>query len=356
MKLKEIGEIITGNTPKTSNKENYDSNDVCFAKPSDFFSDVTLLNNTEFYISENARDISRIAPKGSILVTCIGIIGKIAILEKECAFNQQINAIKVDDKIANNIYVAYAILFQKNFLQKISNSAVVPIINKTIFSNIEIPLPSIEKQNNIATILCKIDEIIFNRKQQLLKLDELVKSRFIEMFGDPITNEMGWKASLWSKVLNIKNGRNQKEVENSYGKYPICGSGGVMGFADDYITESHSVIIGRKGNINKPILMRERFWNVDTAFGLEPHCEILTVDYLFIYCLFFDFKRLNRAVTIPSLTKADLQDILMPIPPIELQKRFSAFVEQVDKLKLAIEKSIEKLEILKKSLMQEYFG
>lgn len=158
-------------------------------------------------------------------------------------------------------------------------------------------------------------------------------SRFIEMFGDPFTNERGWRVSTWSSILTIKNGRNQKGVENPNGQYPICGSGGVMGYADDYITESNSIIIGRKGNINKPILMRERFWNVDTAFGLEPNGKDITVDYLFFYCLFFDFERLNKAVTIPSLTKVDLQNIVMSVPPMALQKQFAAFVIETDKSK-----------------------
>ena len=160
----------------------------------------------------------------------------------------------------------------------------------------------------------------------------------------------------WNNVLTIKNGRNQKQVENPTGKYPICGSGGVMGYADDYITEKNSVIVGRKGNINKPILMREKFWNVDTAFGLEPNTDILLVDYLYLYCLFFDFETLNKAVTIPSLTKSDLLNIDMPVPPIDLQNEFAEFVEQTDKLKFEIKEALEKLETLKKSLMQQYFG
>ena len=251
----------------------------------------------------------------------------------------------------------YLYYFCINFnFEALNTTVTIPSLTKANLLQIEINIPSIAEQSDVVSKLDKIGNLIELRKQQLEELDQLVKSRFIELFGDPITNERKWQTLVWSNVLKIRNGRNQKAVENPNGQYPICGSGGIMGFADEYITEKNSVIIGRKGNINKPILMRERFWNVDTAFGLEPNEQILSVDYLFFYCLFFDFEQMNKAVTIPSLTKADLQNIVMPVPPIELQNQFSAFVEQVDKSKLAIQKSLEKLEILKKSLMQQYFG
>ena len=160
----------------------------------------------------------------------------------------------------------------------------------------------------------------------------IVKSRFVEMFGNPIENDRGLSKCLWSDALTIVNGKNQKKVECANGEYAICGSGGEMGRATQYLTRGNSVIIGRKGNINRPILMREPFWNVDTAFGLEPNADKLVVEYLYYYCEWFDFQKLNKAVTIPSLTKADLLKIEMPLPPLALQQEFAAFVSQVDKL------------------------
>jgi len=202
-------------------------------------------------------------------------------------------------------------------------------------SRYEVTETEFDKQVEISNQLDKLYSIIKLREEELLKQDELIKARFVEMFGDVVLNTKNWENYTWDNVLTIKNGKNQKDVENPKGIYPICGSGGIMNYADDYITESNSVIIGRKGNINNPILMREKFWNVDTAFGLEPNTTVLNVDYLFMFCNFFDFKILNKAVTIPSLTKADLLKIIIPIPPIELQERFADFVAQVDKSKFA---------------------
>lgn len=255
---------------------------------------------------------------------------------------------------------AFYYFSSQSFLRQIPNITKKSVnqASFTVSALKELSFPSVplNEQLKIVGVLEKIDTLIEMRKQQLAKLDELVKARFVEMFGDVITNTQSWETYTWADVLSVKNGRNQKNVENPNGQYPICGSGGVMGYADDYITKENSVIIGRKGNINKPILMREKYWNVDTAFGLEPKPDVLLVDYLYLYCILFDFEILNKAVTIPSLTKADLLKIDMPIPPIDLQNQFAAFVEQVDKSKFAVQKALDESQTLFDSLMQQYFG
>ena len=192
VRLGDLGQIITGNTPKTTDAENYASKDIAFIKPSDIQENkLTMLSGAEFYISEYAREKARILIPGCILVTCIGIVGKVAINNIECAFNQQINAIAPDTKKCDTKYIAYAIQSQQHRLQDIANAAVVPILNKTQFSDIEILLPPLEEQRRIATTLDKVSDLIAKRRAQLDKLDLLVKARFVEMFGDPVTNPYG---------------------------------------------------------------------------------------------------------------------------------------------------------------------
>ncbi len=255
---------------------------------------------------------------------------------------------------------AFYFLSSQAFLRQIPNITKKSVnqasFNITALKGLDFVLTSIDRQKEIVNSLEKVETIIALRKQQLQQLDELVKARFVEMFGDIITNSKKWDIMTWNDVLTIKNGRNQKQVENPNGEYPICGSGGIMSYADDYITNENSVIIGRKGNINKPILMRKKFWNVDTAFGLEPNTDILLVDYLYLYCLLFNFESLNKAVTIPSLTKSDLLNIDMPIPPIDQQNKFAIFVEQIDKSKFVVQKALDEAQLLFDSLMQEYFN
>ena len=160
----------------------------------------------------------------------------------------------------------------------------------------------------------------------------------------------------FSDVLTIVNGKNQKKVENPNGKYPIYGSGGIMGYADDYLCQANTVIIGRKGNINKPIFVDEPFWNVDTAFGLEAKRDILLPKYLFYFCLRFDFERLNKAVTIPSLTKADLLEIEIDLPSVDVQADIVEKLDSIDRLISLRKQQLAKLDELIKARFVEMFG
>ena len=251
----------------------------------------------------------------------------------------------------------YLFYFCKHFdFEKLNKAVTIPSLTKSDLLKIEIDLPSLSKQQIIVEKLLKIESIIQSRQRELQALDNLIKARFVEMFGDVIVNDRNWPKKIWNDVLTIINGKNQKDVEDENGEYLICGSGGPMSRATNFLTNENSVIIGRKGNINKPILMREKFWNVDTAFGLEPDTAQILAEYLYLYCVLFDFEKLNKAVTIPSLTKADLLKIEMPIPDLALQKKFSEFVAQVDKSKFAVQKALDKAQLLFDSLMQQYFG
>ena len=139
----------------------------------------------------------------------------------------------------------------------------------------------------------------------------------------------------WQDVCEVMNGKDYKSVANDNGKYPVYGSGGIMGRADGYLCPEYSVIVGRKGTIENPMLVTEKFWNVDTAFGIVPNRGRIHYQYLYWFCRLFDFLTLNKGTTLPSTTKADLQKIEINVPPMEEQEQFAAFVEQSDKSKFA---------------------
>ena len=159
----------------------------------------------------------------------------------------------------------------------------------------------------------------------------------------------------FSDVLTIINGRNQKKVENPNGKYPIYGSGGIMGYADDYLCEPETVIIGRKGSINKPIFVDTPFWNVDTAFGLCANRDVLLPKYLYYFCVAFNFEKLNTTVTIPSLTKANLQNVQIPLPSIDEQKEIAETLTDIDIGKNKCKEIIVQLDFLVKARFVEMF-
>lgn len=382
VKLGDIGAILTGNTPKTSDGKNYISKDINFIKPSDIDEDkITNISTSDYFISELAKNDARILPVGSILVTCIGIIGKVGINSIECAFNQQINAIIPDTRKCNNKFLAYAIQFKKNELQQLANAPVVPILNKTQFSNIQICLPLIEKQNKIVAILDMINEIINKRQQQLKKLDELVKSRFIEMFGSFPENSKNWKICTIKEIVSdVRYGTSRAAVDG--GKYPYLRMNNITYDGELDLTDLKYIDIPDKelekctvkcGDVlfnrtnSKELVGKTCVYNRNDTMVLAGFIIRIRVNenILPVFLAMFlnmDFSKTmlkemcKSAIGQANINATELQKIRIILPSIELQEEFVKFKNQTGKSKLEIKKSLDKLEILKKSLMQEYFS
>lgn len=169
----------------------------------------------------------------------------------------------------------------------------------------------------------------------------------------------GWEIKTIGDVCEIRSGRNQKEVENPNGKYPIYGSGGIMGYADDYLCEAGATIIGRKGSINNPIFVETEFWNVDTAFGFSPK-ETILPKFLYYFCKGFNFQAMNKGTTIPSLVKTDLLQIRIPVPFFPEQQRIVDMLDRefakIDALKANAEKSLQAAKDLFFQILAETFS
>lgn len=318
MEYVEIDKIINvelGKTPSRNNSDYWNGKHTWVA-----ISDMNkkYIVNSKEKITNEAIENTKIkkVPKDTVIMSFKLSIGKRAITKSEVYTNEAIAAFHIKDlKYLIPEYLYYA-LESVDFLKYTDKAVKGKTLNKEKLKKIKIPIFPLTEQLKISEILNKTQKIIEDKKKQIFLFDELIKSRFIEMFGDPIRNEKGWEVKKWEEVLKIINGKNQKKVENQSGKYDIFGSGGKMGKADDWLVKENSVLIGRKGSINKPIIVKEKIWNVDTVFGLEPNIEIINCDYLYYFCYFYDFERLNKAVTIPSLTKKDLLKIDIPIPSL----------------------------------------
>ena len=150
----------------------------------------------------------------------------------------------------------------------------------------------------------------------------------------------------WSDILTIISGKNQKGVASEDGEYYIYGSGGIIGRANDYLCPANTVIVGRKGTINHPLYVTEPFWNIDTAFGVVAGEELLP-KFLYYFCLQFNFKELDKSTGRPSVSKADLLKIEMPIPNIEEQARI---VSRIEELFSELDKGVETLQVIKEQL------
>lgn len=214
-------------------------------------------------------------------------------------------------------------------------------------ANYEFELPSLEEQRVLADKLWAAYEVKESYKNLLGQTDKLLHAQFEKMFGKE-TNIKSWK-----DVLTIRNGKAYPKEYLEEGPYPIYGSGGVMGYAEDYLFDEDTIIVGRKGNINNPILVREKYWTVDTAFCLDIDKKILNPIYFYNWCQQFDFTYFNKQGVLPSLTRTDLYTIKMPVPPMKKQLEFVSIAEQAEQTKASLNKGIEAIEAVIRSLIAE---
>lgn len=250
-------------------------------------------------------------------------------------------------------------------------------ISRKNLESISIPQKNLETQKNIVSIIYKIKNIVELRKQQLSKLDQLVKSRFIEMFGDPVENPYKWNMIYLNMLGELNRGiskhrpRNAPELLN--GKYPLIQTGDIAS-SDLYITKysstyselglkqsrmwpSGTLCITIAANIAKTSILKFDACFPDSVVGFISGKEYMQV---FIYFWFSFFQKILEEQAPESAQKninlKILNELKVISPPSSLQKDFFKFVQQVEKTKSSVKQSLEKLETLKKTLMQEYFG
>ena len=372
-KLGEVGIVVTGSTPSTKDEANYASPDYCFVKPSDLPSEgIAVIDESEFHISSKAFNSARQLPKGSVVVSCIGIIGKVGILNKQACTNQQINAIIPNDTILPKC-LAYIICNNKRELEQIANAPIVPIINKSEFSKFSIPVPPLSEQQSIVVELDKINELISLKKAQLSDLDSLAQSIFYDMFGDPIANEKGWEVKKLGEVGEIVAGStpSTNDEENWGGNInwvtpAELGDQLFYGETVRKLTEK-----GAKRLIIMPVgtvLLSSRAPIGKLAITTVPMCcnqgfkNIICNDsinniFLYFYLLntIESVKSMGRGATFKEVSKTAISSYNVPLPPLSLQQEFAKRIELIEQQKAQISSTIKDLETLLASRMQHWF-
>ena len=375
-KISELGSIYTGNTPSKKNDEFYNNRDIMFIKPDDIIDIISEIDNSKEHISNKARDKARIVPKNSLLVTCIGSIGKIAVTKKTVAFNQQINAIVPNEKIYSAKYLAYAMIYNKARLQAIANAPVVPIINKTQFSEFKINIHENKHvQEKIVKILDKAQYLINIKKDQIKLLDELVKSRFIEMFVDTFLNTKSFEMKQIKDITQIIKGVTYKPEQVSDKGIIVLRSSNIQNSKFDlndivridkeinekFLVKYNDIIMCNRngserlvGKVAKiPMSSEQMTFGTFMTIIRSPY-----FNYLFNFFQTEGFRRqikMQTSVAINQISIPLLESVKVPLPPMELQNKFAEFTNQVDKLKFEMEKSLKELEDNFNSLMQKAF-
>ena len=234
------------------------------------------------------------------------------------------------------------------------------ITNKKLFN---IPFAFVPPLSTQKQIVSKLDALFARIDKSIGLLEENIqhtKDLMASVLDGELNSELSknWETLKWIDVVEIKNGKNQKAVIDENGAYPIYGSGGLMAYANDYLCNEGTTIIGRKGTINKPIFVETKFWNVDTAFGIMPKDKILP-KYLFYFCKNYDFTKHNKSTTLPSLAKTDLLKIEMKLPSIskqkEIEKTISNFEIKTNNLITQQSEKLKHLQSLKSSLLDRAF-
>ena len=370
--MKELGEIITGNTPSKKTEAFWSSEDICFIKPDIIADDgINEIVDSNEYISENARKKARIVGKNSIFITCIGSIGKIGIAsDGEYAFNQQINAIIPNDRVQPK-YLAYNLLFNKPRFVAIANAPVVPIINKSQFGEFTVNIETdIDRQCEIVDVLDKFTQIIQQRNKEISALDELIKARFVEMFEKG--NHEIVKASEICDFITKGTTPTTGEIAEEYndGKIPFLkvynlSFTGEMLFENNpqYIPkETHDGKLARSKVYPNDVLMNivgpplgkfalvtdEFEWNINQAIAIFRAKDRILPRFLLHALMQPKVLEpfIGQAVGIrqQNLSLEQCRSLQIPLPSLEEQQSFVEFAKQVDKSKF-INQLLQKMEL-----------
>lgn len=378
VKLGDVCEIVSGTTPK-SNCPEYWNGELNWITPAELNDDIVVVNESQRKITTKAVIDSNLRsfPAGTVLLSSRAPIGKVAIAGKEMYCNQGFKNLICSDFIYNK-YLFYFLKSKVAYLNSLGRGATFKEISKTIVENIQINLPKKEEQYKIVYILDKIIEIISLRQQQLKKLDELVKSRFIEMFGDVVINSKNWEQATLKNVaigkltygsgasainfngkiryIRITDISKDGELNDDMKSPSICDN--------KYLLNDGDILFARSGaTVGKTFCFNKKRYGEAIYAGylirMIPDKKRVLPIYVFYYTktdYYISFiSKAQKAVAQPNINAQEYGDLKICVPPIELQQRFVDFVKQTDKSKLEIQKSLDKLEILKKSLMQQYF-
>ncbi|EAL1702145.1 restriction endonuclease subunit S [Campylobacter upsaliensis] len=276
--------------------------------------------------------------------------------------------------IANPNYLItyYSYLFQIKSVQKFLRKFAYGImeIRESIdyleFKKMFLPLPPLQEQKEIAEFLDKKCEKIQNYIDKKQKLITLLQEKKQALINEVVTKGLNpniefknsdieylgliphhWEVRRMKFMASIHNGREQTEIADENGIYPIYGSGGILGKSMYFIYDKPSVLLGRKGTIDKPLFVEEPFWTIDTMFYTSVS-KIVLPKYFYYLCLTIDFQFYISGSAIPSMTQYDLANISFALPPLQEQKQIANFLdEKCEKINSVIEKTKKQIELVK---------
>lgn len=379
-KLGDICEIVSGSTPKTNIAEFWDG-DVKWITPAE-------LDENTYIITDSVRKITNLAmqktgltafPAGTVILSSRAPIGKVAIAGCKMCCNQGFKNF-ICSEIVNNKYLYWFLKHNTAYLNSLGRGATFKEISKSIVSSIEINLPSLEEQQRVVDNIEKISTIITLRKKEISILDDLIKARFVEMFGNPLDKS---KANMYF-VECVEFNPKKSEVKDlmcetvSFVPMECVGADGSFKIKEDGLVKDYykGYTYFKNGDVllakitpcfeNGKVAIAENCTNGigfgTTEFHVSRPIPGVSNSQWIKYML--KNEHVHELATINMTGSAGQKRIQTPffeklkvyLPPIELQNQFADFVSQIDKSKATVQKALDETQLLFDSLMQQYFG
>lgn len=375
--LKDIAHITMGQSPES---ESYNDERVgipFFQGNADFGE---IYPNNRIWCSSPKK----IAEPGDILISVRAPIGALNYAKERCCIGRGLAAISIKDEAERN-YVFHLLKAKNKELNSKGTGSTFKAIGKNVLEEVLVPQISPKEQQKRMSIMDYLESIIRKRREQLLFLDKLIKARFVEMFGNPVANEKGWNVDLCKNLTTkIGSGATPKGGKESYLTKGISLIRSLNVHNNQFVYDDLACIsMEQAEKLNNVIIQQgDVLLNITGASvarccivpnsvlpaRVNQHVSIIRCNEkllpVFVSCMFTDdnFQQflLNVATgggaTREAITKEEIEKFVLITPPIERQKKFVDFVEQIDKSKVAVQKALDEAQLLFDSLMQEYFG
>ncbi|MCW3830120.1 restriction endonuclease subunit S [Escherichia coli] len=377
--IESVAKVITGKTPPKADPNCFGGN-IPFITPSEL-TDSDYLLKPETTLTEKGLATTKLIPKNSILVCCIGSLGKMAIADLPVATNQQINSVIFDDDKIYYRFGFYALKLLKNDLKKIAPSTTVAIINKSRFSELKIPCPPLEEQKRIATILDKADGIQKKREQAIKLADDFLRAKFLEMFGTPANNIHRFpKGTIRDLVDSVNYGTSAKASIDS-GEYPILRMGNItyqgrwdftdlkyldlsVKEKDKYLVKEGDLLFNRTNS--KELVGKTAVYEEDRPMAFAGYLIRVRPNSIGNnYYISGYLNSIHGKITLMNMCKSivgmaninaqELQNIEILIPPKHLQDEYEIIYKKIKKGLSIYDKSAMQLQLLASNLSNKYF-
>jgi type I restriction enzyme, S subunit len=362
VKIGDFARVISGATPKTGIDEYWDG-DIFWATPKDLskFEGKYIGSTIDKITEAGCKSCSTvILPPNSVLLSSRAPIGHLAINSVPMSTNQGFKSLILDPSLADSSYIFYWLRSNREFLNSLGRGATFKEISKSIVQEIEIPLPPLEVQKRIASILDAADALRAKRRESLRKLEVLLKSVFLEMFGDPVTNSKNLPTNSLAEVINITTGKLDSNAAEENGIYPFFTCAKEISRINTFAFDCEAILLA--GN-NASADYDVKLYN--GKFNAYQRTYVMTlssngISYPFLKMVLesnlLNLKNVSKGSNTKYLTLTILNPIPVPIPKHDDLKKFDLIYMELNQQSMNLQSSLASLETLFSSLQDQAFN